>query len=412
MIVLLLKVTLLSGLALAFDRVLSRRGAALRHLLHATALVAVLLVTLTMAIGQRATPLPVPGTVRIVVDAVQSPALLSTMVGSRFSYWIPILWSFGAVAFLFRLALGHTVAELAVRRGIRISTSMEGLSMPVIEADVPGPVVTGLLRPTILVPRNARDWPETLLSAAYRHELAHVERLDLWTTLAGQLACAIYWFHPLVWALARRMRTLQELACDDAVLSSGFAPVAYAEALVAVAGQFTSTTLRTGKVQGCHMLTEKTLKSRIARLVDGSLRRVDSAATLRHASMVFVAVAACIGLANAGPQQPADQSASDKAYADGAFKIGTGITPPKLLHKIDPKYTEDARTAKISGAVLLRVVVGTDGKAHDINVVSTIDPGLSQKAVEAVQQWDFQPGQKDGQPVNVFAQIEVNFRLE
>ena len=407
MIVLLLKVTLLASLALTSEQLLSRRGAALRHLLYATAILAVLLMTLTMALGTRATPIPVPGTVRIVVDAVQSPALLSTSIGTALSRWIPILWLAGALVFLFRLALGHTLARLAVRRGVRVSTVMEGMTVTVIEADVPGPVVTGLLRPAILIPRSAKEWPETFLFAAYRHELAHVERLDLWTTLAGQLACAVYWFHPMGWARARRMRTLQELACDDAVLSSGFAPVAYAEALVAVAGQFTSS-----HMQGCHMLTEKTLKSRIARLVDGSLRRVDSTTTVRRATLVFAAVAACIGLANAGPQQPADQAAADKAYADGAFKVGNGITPPKLLHKIDPKYTEDARTAKISGAVLLRVVVGTDGKAHDINVVSTIDPGLSQKAVEAVQQWDFQPGQKDGQPVNVFAQIEVNFRLE
>ncbi len=408
MIVLLLKVTLLASLALASDQLLSRRGAALRHLLHATAFLAILLVTLTVALGARATPLPVPGAVRIVVDAVQSPALLGARIGSAFSHWMPVLWLVGALAFLVRLALGHILATVMVQKGVRVCTALEGMTVPVIEADVPGPIVTGLLRPAILVPRSAKEWPETFLFAAYRHEMAHVERLDLWTTLAGQLACAIYWFHPLVWVLARRMRTLQELACDDAVLSSGFAPVAYAEALVAVAGQFTSTTLRTGKVQGCHMLTEKTLKSRIARLVDGSLRRVDSAATLRHASMVFVAVAACIGLANAGPQQ----ASADKAYAEGALKVGNGVTPPKLLRKVDPKYTEDARAAKISGAVFLRVVVGTDGKAHDINVISTIDPGLSQKAVEAVQQWDFQPGQKNGQSVNVIAQIEVNFRLE
>ena len=168
MILPLLKVTLLAGLALVADQLLSRRGAALRHLLHATALLAVLLMTLTVAMGRRATPIPVPGSVRIVVDAVESPVFLSTQVGAVLSYWIPVLWFVGAVVFLLRLALGHALAQLAVGRGIPVSASMDGIAVAVIEADVPGPVVTGLLKPSILVPRNARDWPETLRSAGQR----------------------------------------------------------------------------------------------------------------------------------------------------------------------------------------------------------------------------------------------------
>ena len=61
--------------------------------------------------------------------------------------------------------------------------------------------------------------------------------------------------------------------------------------------------------------------------------------------------------------------------------------------------------------MLLSVVIGTDGLAHDINVVSGIDSGLDLNAVAAVQKWQFQPGTKDGEPVAVRAQIEVNFRL-
>jgi TonB family protein len=78
---------------------------------------------------------------------------------------------------------------------------------------------------------------------------------------------------------------------------------------------------------------------------------------------------------------------------------------------VEVKYTDEAREAKISGTVLLSVVVGTDGAAHQINVVSTPDAGLSTKAVEAVQQWTFVPGTLNGESVPVKAQIEVNFKL-
>ena len=91
--------------------------------------------------------------------------------------------------------------------------------------------------------------------------------------------------------------------------------------------------------------------------------------------------------------------------------MGPGIISPSVLSKIDPAYTEEAKAAKIDGSVLLSIVVGTDGLAHDINVVRGIDSGLDLNAVSAVQQWHFQPATKDGQPVAVQAQIEVNFRL-
>jgi TonB family protein len=91
--------------------------------------------------------------------------------------------------------------------------------------------------------------------------------------------------------------------------------------------------------------------------------------------------------------------------------MGPGIVFPTVLSKVDPAYTDEAKAAKIDGAVLLSLVIGTDGLAHDINVVRGIDSGLDVNAVSAVQQWHFQPATKDGLPVAVQAQIEVNFRL-
>jgi protein TonB len=79
---------------------------------------------------------------------------------------------------------------------------------------------------------------------------------------------------------------------------------------------------------------------------------------------------------------------------------------------VDPQYTEEARKAKISGTVTLTMTIGVDGMAHDISVVRSLDSGLDLKAVEAVQQWHFNPGKKDGEAVPVLATIEINFRLQ
>ena len=77
----------------------------------------------------------------------------------------------------------------------------------------------------------------------------------------------------------------------------------------------------------------------------------------------------------------------------------------------NPEYSEEARAAKVSGTVLLRIVVDIDGKAKDIEVVNGIGLGLDEQAVLAIQRWKFKPGEKDGAPVPVMANIEVNFKL-
>ena len=61
--------------------------------------------------------------------------------------------------------------------------------------------------------------------------------------------------------------------------------------------------------------------------------------------------------------------------------------------------------------MLLSIVVDVDGLPKDIKVVRPLGSGLDEKAIEAVEQWRFKPGMKDGKAVATRAQVEVNFRL-
>ena len=95
----------------------------------------------------------------------------------------------------------------------------------------------------------------------------------------------------------------------------------------------------------------------------------------------------------------------------GAYRVGGGVTAPALLRKVEPEYSEEARKAHYQGTVLLYVEVNPEGKATNIRVQRALGLGLDEKAIAAVQQWQFKPGTKDGNPVTVAATIEVNFRL-
>ena len=95
----------------------------------------------------------------------------------------------------------------------------------------------------------------------------------------------------------------------------------------------------------------------------------------------------------------------------GVFRVGGGVSAPKEIYAPEPEYSEEARKVKQMGVVVLRLVVGSDGNPRDIQVVRALGLGLDEKAIEAVRKWRFEPARKDGKPVAVAVNIEVNFHL-
>jgi len=102
---------------------------------------------------------------------------------------------------------------------------------------------------------------------------------------------------------------------------------------------------------------------------------------------------------------------SGGGFGGGVFRPGGGVTAPVLLQRVEPEYSEEARKAKFQGTVVLYCEVTERGVCENIRVIKALGLGLDEKAIEAVKKWRFRPGQKDGKPVTVAAQIEVNFRL-
>lgn len=87
------------------------------------------------------------------------------------------------------------------------------------------------------------------------------------------------------------------------------------------------------------------------------------------------------------------------------------VTPAKLIYKIEPEFSEEARKAKFQGTVVLAIEVDSAGNASNFRVISSPGLGLDEKAIEAVSRWRFRPAYRDGKPVISSARVEVNFRL-
>jgi TonB family protein len=243
----------------------------------------------------------------------------------------------------------------------------------------------------VLLPPQAVEWTSEQFETVLRHESAHVKRRDSHSLLLAHVVCALYWFHPLVWYAARRLRIEQEHAADDLVLETGMAPADYAGALVGIVRCGRPEVLLAGAG------TVSMLEARVKAILDGRRRRT-------MASRRVLAAALTLALAIALPLAALQEQRK-------IYRIGDGVTAPEVIHKQEPQYTEEARDAKIEGAVLLSVIVEVDGKLSNIRIVRGLDDGLDANAVAALKEWVFRPAEKDGQPVPVSANIEVNFRL-
>ena len=79
---------------------------------------------------------------------------------------------------------------------------------------------------------------------------------------------------------------------------------------------------------------------------------------------------------------------------------GRGTTP-RLIVKVEPEYTGETRAAKVQGTALVGAEVWPDGQVHNLRVKKSLDPGLDASAIEAIQRWRFEPGEKHGRPVKV-----------
>jgi len=95
----------------------------------------------------------------------------------------------------------------------------------------------------------------------------------------------------------------------------------------------------------------------------------------------------------------------------GIFHVGGGVSPPRATYAPEPEFSEEARKAKYQGVCTLALVVRADGTPSDIRVVGSLGMGLDEKAIEKVKTWRFEPAMKDGHPVNVAIEVEVDFHL-
>ena len=337
MAMLLAKATIILLLALGMTVVMQRASAGARHLVWLVTVAALLFVPALTAWG----PLPVRVLPALPSVADQTSSIFNdTKTSNTDEAWVTppssaknatpsvgaantavsesvlkngisiLFFIWAAVVFLIAVSLGY--ASLVVRRIVNRARPLDTTDWlnPLWEVsdrlaldepprllrseDAKMPFACGLFTPTIVLPAECDSWSLDRRRAVLLHELAHVRRHDLIGHTLGRLACAVYWFHPLVWTAAKQLRSESERACDDLALACGARAADYAEHLLDIV---TSVRRDSTPSVALAMARRKEFEGRMLAILDPELRhsspsRRQSATLIGSLALISIVVGA------------------------------------------------------------------------------------------------------------------------
>jgi TonB family protein len=291
-------------------------------------------------------------------------------------------------------------------------------SVPVLcSALARGPITIGICNPVVIIPEflfvngSEEQWLSSLA-----HEFAHIRRRDFLFNLLQELISWPIAFHLAVIMMKRQISAARERACDEMATAHLIQPANYARALVSIAGMMPSLRPRSQPEYSLGIFDADIIEDRIMNLLRNHSPSTPWTKTLMLLTAAIMLLC-CASLSAFSFRVDNTNAASivsfgPAAQAQDALKVGPGVTPPKVISKVNPTYPVDAKKAGHQGIVQLALIIGSDGKVENVRVVKSVDPSLDKSAVDAVRQWTFEPAVKDGKPVKVEVKTEIAFSLK
>jgi TonB family protein len=416
-----IKASLILLFALGATALLRKRSAAIRHLVLASAVVcAAALPAVEWAVPSWHLRLGTSSSMR--VDQRAGPPTAETRpqetsgatVGhAGFASGRPLiagdlpaaLWIAGVGISLFVLLVGLGRLAWIASRAQRVATGpwtelareisgRYSLRRPVLllQSDHPTMLVTwGLVRPRVILPRSARDWPADRARVVICHELAHILRGDWAIQMAAEILRSVYWFNPLAWIACRRLRQDSERACDDAVLNLGIDPSEYATHLLDLARAFGSN--RRIWLPAPEMARRSSLEGRIRAMLNA---RINRQPITRSAGLLAIAAISAVTVSIAAAQTFATLSGSVVDPTNGVLPEVTLVltnVESRAKHEVRTDRTghfefvglprgEYALEAQLPGFAVLRGTVTLAGQNLQRDI--TLQVGSLQETITVV----------------------------
>lgn len=267
-----------------------------------------------------------------------------TRPGRQWLDRLPVLWALGFSLLILRLAIARWMLCRIERQAVDCRKSGNESQDPLVAAldmacsqmgirrtvtllthpEKTIPLVWGIFRPRLMLPAAARQWSNDQLRSVLLHELAHLKRGDTIALLLTQLACAVHWFNPCVWAAAWRIGFERERACDDLVLAKGVRASAYASHLLEIVTGLSPS--RWTQACGLAIVRKSSLEGRLIAVLNTHLNRRDlSAALLTGFLLIAVAVVVPVAMLRAADEQRIANSPQSATEPKAGSKLDSTI---------------------------------------------------------------------------------------
>jgi TonB family protein len=267
-----------------------------------------------------------------------------------------------------------------------------------------GPVTIGLRTPVLLIPTgfieqcSSRD-----LLTALGHECAHMVRRDFQKNLFYEVASLAIAFHPVTWMLKSQIAQTREMICDALAIEKLIDSHSYTRSLL----QLASTIAAVPRIATSHAIGIFDANILEKRIMYIKTKKQSVSLTMRY-GLIIPGTLLLFSVAAGGAAMAIGVDEAKQPVQ--IYKPGGDVSAPKLVSATDPVYPKSDRKGPFEGKCVLKLVVDASGKPNDIHVVRSLGKDFDESAIEAVQQYRFTPAMRQGKPVAVAVNIEVNFK--
>jgi hypothetical protein len=263
----------------------------------------------------------------------------------------------------------HEARAIARRLGLKARIDVRQLHRDA------SPHVAGLFTSVVMLPPCALTWSADARHAALVHELTHIKRRDRLTQALAQLACAIYWFNPLVWHAAAALSRERERACDDEVLRLGAKPSAYATLLLDMARATSRSWIPAAALS---MARPSAIEGRLLSILADAARTPRKSSRWLVTAGVLAITTAILGAQAAQPPAPLHPTLLIKPQQVLALDEQRSTSP--LIDVLVDALRDDDRQVREQAAIGLAVTPGAEVIDPLLNALRDPDAQVREKA--------------------------------
>jgi beta-lactamase regulating signal transducer with metallopeptidase domain/HEAT repeat protein len=401
----LAKVTALLMLAMGLTLALRRAPAGARYIVWLATLAALLVIpamsawapisvaVLPAAVSREIGTLPAgelvsPSVVQTPSSAIEGrPGTVTTAAVSPLSvgFAVAVVWASVVALVIAWLLLGAAAVRRIMRNARTLNDAgwltplyetadrldLDRVPRLVMSSAIEMPFACSILRPTIVLPAAAERWGDERRRIVLFHELAHIRRRDLLGHTLGRIVCAFYWFHPLVWSAAKKLRAESERACDDLVLACGARASDYANHLLDIV---TSVRRQGAPATALPMANKREFEGRMLAILDPALKRATPSRRQQLLLALSLGLVAFTIAAVSPTRRVAETAMSDRAnHGASRDSAGADAAVPHTVQALVTRERQDDATK-------------TPAATPTVSSTSTAGPAVPQSQSGELQQ--------------------------